>query len=73
MKKSKIRIAILKKRNKVNIKNKKINFHNLLKIINRENKKKKIGLYYPIGSEVSTIEIIRNLRKKKYTVSLPVI
>ena len=73
MKKSKIRIAILKKRNKVNIKNKKINFHNLLKIINRENKKKKIGLYYPIGSEVSTIEIIRNLIKKKYTVSLPVI
>ena len=73
MKKSKIRIAILKKRNKVNIKNKKINFHNLLKIINRENKKKKIGLYYPIGSEVSTIEIIRNLRKIKYTVSLPVI
>ena len=73
MKKSKIRIAILKKRNRVNIKNKKFNFHNLLKIINQENKKKKIGLYYPIGSEVSTIEIIRNLRKIKYTVSLPVI
>ena len=73
MKKSKIRIAILKKRNRVNIKNKKVNFHNLLKIINQENKKKKIGLYYPIGSEVSTIEIIRNLIKKKYTVSLPVI
>ena len=27
-------------------------------------KNKKIGLYYPIGSEVSTIDIIQYLRKK---------
>ena len=34
---------------------------------------KKIGLYYPIGSEVSTIELIQCLRNKKYIISLPVL
>ena len=44
-----------------------------LKLLNYKNKNKKIGLYYPIGSEVSTIELIKYLRKKKYIISLPVL
>ena len=73
MKKSQTRIKILKKRNTFSAKNKKINFHKLLKLLNRKIKDRKIGLYYPIGSEVSTIQLIENLRKKKYIISLPVI
>ena len=73
MKKSQIRKIILKKRYNFNFKSKKINYLNLIKLIRKVSKNKNIGLYYPIGSEVSTIEMIQYLRKKKYTVSLPVI
>ena len=73
MKKSQIRKIILKKRLNFNFKNKKINYLNLIKLIKTLSKNKKIGLYYPIGSEVSTIDIIQYLRKKKYTISLPVL
>ena len=73
MKKSQIRKKLLKNRNLFNIKNKKINFQNLLKLLNHKSENKKIGLYFPIGSEVCTIDLIENLRKKKYIISLPVI
>ena len=64
MKKSLIRKIILKKRLNFNYKNKKINYLNLIKLLKMVTKKN-IGLYYPIGSEVCTIEIIQNLKKKK--------
>ena len=73
VKKSQIRKKLLKNRNLFNIKNKKINFQNLLKLLNHKSENKKIGLYFPIGSEVCTIDLIENLRKKKYIISLPVI
>ena len=73
MKKSQIRKIILKKRLSFNFKNKKINYLNLIKLLKTLSKNKKIGLYYPIGSEVSTIELIQYLRNKKYTISLPVL
>jgi 5-formyltetrahydrofolate cyclo-ligase len=73
VKKSQIRKKILKKRLNFNFKNKKINYQNLIKLLKTVSKNKKIGLYYPIGSEVSTIEIIQYLREKKYTISLPVL
>ena len=73
MKKSQIRKIILKKRFNFNFKNKKINYLNLIKLVKTLSKNRKVGLYYPIGSEVSTIEIIQYLRKKKYTISLPVL
>ena len=73
MKKSQIRKIVLKKRDLFNINNKKINFQNLLNLLNQKSKNKKIGLYFPIGSEVCTIDLIENLRKKKYIISLPVI
>ena len=43
MKKSQIRKIVLKKRDLFNIKNKKINFQNLLKLLNHKSKNKKIG------------------------------
>ena len=73
MKKSQLRKLILKKRANFKIKNSKFNFMVLSKILSRGSKSKKIGLYYPIGSEVSTIGLIKNLRTKKYIISLPVI
>ena len=73
MKKSQIRKTILKKRSDFDFKKKKFFYLNLIKLIKTVSKDKKIGLYYPIGSEVSTIEIIQYLNKKKYTVSLPVL
>ena len=69
MKKSHVRKIVLKKRDLFTIKNKKINFQNLLKLINHKSVNKKIGLYFPIGSEVCTIGLIENLRKKKYIIS----
>ncbi len=73
MKKSQIRKIILKRRANSNFKHKKINFLSLLKLLNQETKDKKIGFYYPIGSEICTLELIENLRKKKYIISLPVL
>ena len=73
MKKSQIRKIILKRRANSNFKHKKINFLSLLKLLNQESKDKKIGFYYPIGSEICTLELIENLRKKKYIISLPVL
>ena len=73
MKKSHVRKIVLRKRDLFNIKNKKINFQNLLKLLNQKSANKKIGLYFPIGSEVCTIGLIENLRKEKYIISLPVI
>ena len=73
VKKSQIRKIVLKKRDLFNIKNKKINCQNLLKLLNQKSVNKKIGLYFPIGSEVCTIGLIENLRKGKYIISLPVI
>ena len=73
MKKTQIRKKILKKRKYFNSKNIKINFSELIKLLIREFSSDKIGIYYPIGSEVSTIRLIENLRKKKYIISLPVL
>ena len=73
MKKTQIRKNILKKRKYFNSKNIKINFSELIKLLIREVSSDKIGIYYPIGSEVSTIRLIENLRNKKYIISLPVI
>ena len=73
MKKTQIRKKILKKREYFYSKDIKINFSKLIKLLNREISSKKIGIYYSIASEVSTIRLIENLRNKKYIISLPVI
>ena len=73
MKKTQIRKKILKKRNYFISGDIRFNFSKLIKFLKLKISNKKIGIYYPIGSEVSTIMLIENLRNKKYIVSLPVI
>ena len=72
MNKSEIRKKILKIREQKSSKNININFEYLLKIL----KKKKdigkvIGGYYPYNYEVDVIEILANLEKQNYQISLP--
>mgnify|MGYP001492643342 CR=1 FL=1 len=72
MNKSEIRKKILKIRKQKSSKSLNINFEYLLKIL----KKKKdigkvIGGYYPYNYEVEVIEILINLEKQNYQISLP--
>ncbi len=72
MNKSEIRKKILKIREQKSSENLNINFECLLKIL----KKKKdigkvIGGYYPYNYEVDVIEILANLEKQNYKISLP--
>lgn len=73
MKKSHIRSKILQIRLKFSKKNKKIKTKNLINIIKKKSTNKKIGLYYPINSEVSTLDLINDLNDLKFVVLLPVI
>ena len=74
MLKSKLRKKILKIREKVNKKNIRINFNQLIKIL----KKKKInngtiGGYYPVNFEIDDLILLRKFEKNKFNISLPVI
>ena len=72
MNKSEIRKKILKIRKKNKDKNLKINFKDILKIINKiKSNDKLIGGYYPYNYEVDVIEILKKFEKQKYHISLP--
>ena len=74
MLKSKQRKEIIKRRRKINQNNIEINFNKVLKLIKKNNFKKKIvGGYYPVNYEVSDLTILRELKKRKFKISLPVI
>ncbi len=68
-----IRKNILKKR-KNNFKKANINYSLLKKIfkIHKINKNKIIGGYYPINYEIDCLQILKNLSKEGYKISLPV-
>ena len=68
-----IRKNILKKR-KNNFKKANINYSLLKKIfkIHKINKNKIIGGYYPINFEIDCLQILKNLSKEGYKISLPV-
>mgnify|MGYP001157411840 CR=1 FL=1 len=72
MNKSEIRKKILKIRKQKSSKSLNINFEYLLKIL-RKNRKigKVLGGYYPYNYEVDAIEVLMNLEKKNYQISLP--
>ena len=74
MLKSKIRKKILKVRKIKNFNNIKIDF---IKIFNLEEKhkkiKKSIGGYFPINYEVDDLDILKEFKKKKFNIALPVI
>ena len=72
MNKSQIRKKILKIRKNSSVKKFKINFKYLKDIINKKNiNRKKVGGYYPYNHEVDVLEILQELEKKKYLISLP--
>ena len=74
MPKSKLRKKILKIREKKNLKNIKIDFNKVFELINNSNSKKKlVGGYYPVNNEVDDLHILKELKKKNYQISLPVI
>ena len=74
--KSLIRKKLIYKRKKLF--NKKYNFlfKNIINFINKEFKSKKkinIGLYYPTNFEVNVFSFFKNVKKKKYILSLPMV
>ncbi len=72
MKKSEIRKKILYLRKKNHYKNLSINSRKLLNFLEKiKIKNKIIGGYYPYNYEVNTLDILKNLEKKNYLISLP--
>ena len=72
MHKPDIRKKILKIRKQNNFKNLSINFKSILKILKKKKINGKIlGGYYPYNYEVDTIQILKKLEKKNYSISLP--
>ena len=72
MNKSEIRKKILKIRKQKSSKSLNINFEYLLKILKKNiNIGKVIGGYYPYNYEIDAIEILKNLEKQNYKISLP--
>ena len=72
MNKSEIRKKILKIRKQKSAKSLNINFDHLLKILKKNiNIGKVIGGYYPYNYEIDAIEILTNLEKQNYQISLP--
>ena len=74
MLKSKLRNKILKIREKNNKENIKIDFDQIIKILKKEEIKKRIvGGYYPVNFEFDDLELLKRFEKNKFNISLPVI
>ena len=74
MLKSKLRKKILKIRKKKNFKNIKISFEKVFQLIKKNNAiKKSVGGYFPINYEADDLHILKELRKRHFQISLPVI
>jgi 5-formyltetrahydrofolate cyclo-ligase len=72
--KSKLRREILKVRQKFNTKNIQINFNQIIKILKKEKITNKIiGGYYPVNFEIDDLALLREFKKNKFNISLPVI
>ena len=72
MNKSEIRKKILKLRKKNFFKNICINPNKLVTFLEKQKiKNKTIGAYYPYNYEIDTLQILKKLVKKNYTISLP--
>jgi len=63
---SKIRSKFASKR--ITVKSKTI-----IKLIEQVSTNKRVGLYYPFGDELSTLELMDRLAKKNFIISLPII
>jgi len=50
-----------------------VNSDAIIKLIEQKSNNKRVGLYYPFGDELSTLELMNRLTKKKFIISLPII
>ena len=74
MLKSELRKKILKIRKKFNTKNIQLNFKQIIKILKKEKISNKIiGGYYPINFEIDDLALLKNFKKNKFDISLPII
>ncbi|WP_415284912.1 5-formyltetrahydrofolate cyclo-ligase [Candidatus Pelagibacter sp. Uisw_130] len=74
MLKSKLRKKILKVRQKFNTKNIQLNFSQIIKILKKEKISNKIiGGYYPVNFEIDDLALLKDFKKNKFDISLPVI
>jgi len=70
--KSEIRKKIYGIRKENNSKNLNINFRSISRVLKKNNiKSKNLGGYYPYNYEVNVIQILENLEKQEYHISLP--
>ena len=72
MLKSKLRKTILKIRKNTNNKNIKIDFIKIINLFKKEKIiKKNIGGYYPVNFELDDLDILKELERKNFNISLP--
>jgi 5-formyltetrahydrofolate cyclo-ligase len=72
--KSNIRKDTLKKRKIKNSNNIKLNFNDILNLVNKlKIKRCSIGGYFPVNYEVDDFDILKRFKKMNYEISLPVI
>ena len=73
MNKFQLRKKISKIRSKFPKKKITINSEAIIKLIGQKSNNKRVGLYYPFGDELSTLQLMDRLIKKGFIVSLPII
>ena len=73
MNKFQLRKKISKIRSKFVRKKIKVKSETIIKLIEQKSSTKRVGLYYPFGDELSTLELMDRLIKKNFIVSLPII
>ena len=73
MNKFQLRKKISKIRSKFVRKKITVNSEAIIKLIEQKSPNRKVGLYYPFGDELSTLELMDQLTKKNFTISLPMI
>ena len=73
MNKFQLRKKISKIRSKFARKKNLVNSEAIIKLIEQKSPNKRVGLYYPFGDELSTLELMSRLIRKKFMISLPVI
>ena len=73
MNKFQLRKKISKIRSKIAKKKITVNSEAIIKLIVQKSPNKRVGLYYPFGDELSTLELMDRLTKKNFIISLPII
>ena len=70
MNKFQLRKKISKIRSKFAKKKITVNSEAIIKLIEQKSPNKRVGLYYPFGDELSTLELMNRLIMKKFTIFL---